>query len=316
MNIVIIGAGGIGGYLASMLGAFHGRHHAHEAHGSSRRLHCVARGAHGRHIQRHGLTLTHEGTEARADRRCRALTASPSMPSFHPDIVLFCVKMTDYESACALLRALKRPTLVLPLQNGVEVTSLLTRDVPHHRIGMGVAHISSFVKEAGVICLNGNLARFSFAVSDKKDEALLDAFIAYGKEASIQCRQVPKDVMARMLWDKFIFLTTFSGLTTLTQQPLGVLRSHPPTWRLFEEGLDEGERVARAYGISFPESPKVTWMKTASSLPASYRASMSLDRERGRPLELPWLSGGLARLAEKKTIPVPIHRMITALLSL
>jgi 2-dehydropantoate 2-reductase len=39
------------------------------------------------------------------------------------------------------------------------------------------------------------------------------------------------------------------------------------------------------------------------------------DLERGRPLELPWLSGAVVRLAKEAGVETPIHRFITAVLS-
>ena len=38
------------------------------------------------------------------------------------------------------------------------------------------------------------------------------------------------------------------------------------------------------------------------------------DLERGRRLELPWLSGALVRIAEEVGVEVPTHRTIVALL--
>jgi 2-dehydropantoate 2-reductase len=43
------------------------------------------------------------------------------------------------------------------------------------------------------------------------------------------------------------------------------------------------------------------------------KSSMLQDLERGRRLELPWLSGALVRLGRELGVPTPTHAFITAL---
>ncbi len=38
------------------------------------------------------------------------------------------------------------------------------------------------------------------------------------------------------------------------------------------------------------------------------------DLERGRPLELPWLSGAVVRIGEETGVETPTHRLIVTLL--
>jgi 2-dehydropantoate 2-reductase len=38
------------------------------------------------------------------------------------------------------------------------------------------------------------------------------------------------------------------------------------------------------------------------------------DLERGRRLELPWLSGAIVRLGEAHGVPTPVHRFIATVL--
>ena len=41
---------------------------------------------------------------------------------------------------------------------------------------------------------------------------------------------------------------------------------------------------------------------------------MLSDLERGRPLELPWLSGAVVRLGADKGVPTPIHEFVATVL--
>ena len=50
-------------------------------------------------------------------------------------------------------------------------------------------------------------------------------------------------------------------------------------------------------------------------LPPNAKSSMLEDLERGRPLELPWLSGAVVRIGAELGVATPIHRFITTVLS-
>jgi 2-dehydropantoate 2-reductase len=49
-------------------------------------------------------------------------------------------------------------------------------------------------------------------------------------------------------------------------------------------------------------------------LPYHAKSSMLEDLERGRRLELPWLSGAVVRLGREAGVPTPIHAFIATVL--
>jgi 2-dehydropantoate 2-reductase len=49
-------------------------------------------------------------------------------------------------------------------------------------------------------------------------------------------------------------------------------------------------------------------------LPAQAKSSMLEDLERGRRLELPWLSGAIVRMGRELDVDTPIHRFISTVL--
>jgi len=50
------------------------------------------------------------------------------------------------------------------------------------------------------------------------------------------------------------------------------------------------------------------------ALPPQAKASMLEDLERGRRIELPWLSGAVVRLGREVGVQTPIHSFITTVL--
>jgi 2-dehydropantoate 2-reductase len=50
------------------------------------------------------------------------------------------------------------------------------------------------------------------------------------------------------------------------------------------------------------------------AFPPDSKSSMLEDLERGRRLELPWLSGAIVRMGEACGVPTPTHAFINAIL--
>jgi 2-dehydropantoate 2-reductase len=58
--------------------------------------------------------------------------------------------------------------------------------------------------------------------------------------------------------------------------------------------------------------PTINQIRT---FPAASKSSMLEDFERGRRLELPWLSGAVVRIGREVGVPTPIHQFITTILT-
>src|SRR5215471_8220723 len=106
MRIVVMGAGGVGGYFGALL---------------SRAGHEVAFVARGRHLaamRERGLLVRSAGREIRIDKP--EATDDPSSLG-QREVVLFTVKLWDTEAAAQAIRPLLgESSVVIPFQNGVE----------------------------------------------------------------------------------------------------------------------------------------------------------------------------------------------------
>jgi 2-dehydropantoate 2-reductase len=72
--------------------------------------------------------------------------------------------------------------------------------------------------------------------------------------------------------------------------------------------------VARAKGVAVPGTIDEDVAVAYKALPPQAKASMLEDLERGRRIELPWLSGAVARIGREVGVPTPIHTFINAVL--
>jgi len=229
--------------------------------------------------------------------------------------VIFAVKLYDTEAAAEATRPLLGPhTGVVTFQNGVDSSDLLARVLgPEHVIG-GVAHIAAVIAEPGVILHTGTMASFVFGELDDTRSERVGALVNALQSAAVEHR-ISGDIQ-RDIWDKMAFLATFAGLTALMRLPIGPIREDAETRAMLREGLSEASAVARATGVRLPDDFVERTLERCDRLPYEMKSSMLQDLERGRRLELPWLSGAIVRLGRELGVATPNHAFITTALKL
>jgi 2-dehydropantoate 2-reductase len=226
--------------------------------------------------------------------------------------VFFTVKLYDTDSALGLLEPLIGPeTVVVPLQNGIESVERIAGAVGRGHVAGGVAYLAAVIAEPGVIRHTAN-QRLSFGELDGarsgRLERLLEACTKAGLEARLSER-IQIDI-----WTKFVWLSMFSGVTAVARLPAGTIREDPDLLVLCQAAAMEGMAVAHAKGISLPHATFADIGPSLHALPPQAKSSLLEDLERGRPLELPWLSGAIVKLGEEVGVPTPTHRFIKTVL--
>jgi 2-dehydropantoate 2-reductase len=104
-------------------------------------------------------------------------------------------------------------------------------------------------------------------------------------------------------------------MTAVTRSNMGVIRSHAGLMAMMDAALDEAMAVGRARGVTFPDKLVEGTMEMVRNFPAGSKSSMLEDLERGRRLELPWLSGAIHRMGREMGVPTPTHTFIANVLA-
>jgi 2-dehydropantoate 2-reductase len=94
-----------------------------------------------------------------------------------------------------------------------------------------------------------------------------------------------------------------------------VIREDPALFEMMMTAIDEVIAVGEARGISFPDNLRESTREQIKNFPAASKSSMLEDLERGRRIELPWLSGAVVRLGKEAGVPTPTHQFITTVLT-
>ncbi len=293
MRIAIMGSGGVGAYVGSRLQA------------AGEDVVFIARGAHLAALQKDGLRLE-----------------SPVHPLYLPtvnavqepamvgpvDLIIFTVKLGDTETAARMLAPMIGPeTRILTLQNGIDSVDLITPHVSGAKVRGGVIYVSAVIDRPGVIRSPGGL-HVIVADAAHGDPVMADFFAACERATALDAK--PSDAITVTLWEKFIALTSLSGTTSLLRASMGQILAHPETRILQRQLVDEAVAVGRAAGQVTRTDLADEIIAKLAAMPYAFRSSMSEDLERGKPLELRWLSGRVHALGLEYGVPTPGHSAV------
>lgn len=296
MRIAVMGTGGVGGYFGAKL--------AKAGHDVA----FVARGAHLAAMREHGLRVESAGGDIVLQNV--AATGDPS--SLAPvDVVMFCVKLWDVEQAAARIAPLvAHGGVVIAFQNGVDSPEILKRVVGDAHVLGGVAYIAASIRVPGVIAHTGSMARLRVGAFDERLADRAEAFVHACTSAGVEAQRAAN--IRQALWEKFVFLTALSGVTALSRQPVGGIRSDPDLRAAFAAAMKETVALARARDVALPDDFLPKQMRALDGLPAEMRSSMQNDLLNGRRLEARWLCGRVAALAEEVGIAAPVNATVYA----
>jgi 2-dehydropantoate 2-reductase len=300
VRIAILGAGAVGGYY----GAYFAR--------AGQAVTFVARGTHLETLRAHGITIR----GPRGDFAAWPESESDTRLVGAVDLVLLAVKTYDNPTALPLLAPLLHDaTIVLTLQNGVDSADETAAVAGRGRVLGGTAYIATALAHPGVIEQTGTHHRVVFGeVFGTRDRvtprvaALRDVFAAAGLEAaSAADARVP-------LWEKFIYLAPFAGLTGAARLPIGPLWSDEATRALFARACAEVERVARAEGVPVAPDVGARILEYVHALPPTTRSSLLIDLQQGRRIEVEALQGSVCRRARAHGVDCPVMDAFYAVL--
>jgi 2-dehydropantoate 2-reductase len=300
MRIVVMGAGGLGGYFGARLSA------------AGNDVAFVARGPHLAAIKESGLVVE----SARGDLHLRDVVATDDPARLAPaDIILFAVKLWDTETAAEAIKPLIGPgTGVISFQNGVHKEAVLAQILGEAAVIGGTAQIGVAIARPGVLTHVGTMAKLIFGEMDGKPSARTQAFYDVCVAAGIDT-ELTDDINLK-LWEKFVFLVGMAGATASMRSRLGPIRANPQARAFLTDLMREAEAVGRALGVALPANYMETRSKAIDALPAQMTASMQVDLSRGNKLEVPWLNGKVVELGAKVGVPTPLNRAVYDVLAL
>jgi 2-dehydropantoate 2-reductase len=228
-----------------------------------------------------------------------------------PDYLILTVKVLTGVDRAALIRPAVGPrTVIVLIQNGVDIEAEIAAAFPDNELLSGLAIVGVGRGAPGKINHQSigslNLGRYPGGGSPAA-ERLAALFNASG----IACKVTDDVVSAR--WQKAVWNATFNPISIMggvldTSVMLGTEDSRS----FIRAAMQEVGAVASAAG--HPLHPKLIDQLIAATrdIPA-YKTSMALDYENGRSMEIEAILGNTVRAARKHGVATPILDTLYAL---
>ena len=292
MRIMVMGSGGLGGYFGGLLAR------------SGADVTFIARRANLHALQERGLTVhSVNGDFALPVQACADPAGLPPA-----DFIVFCVKTYDAAAAAALLQpVVAARTILLTLQNGVDMATDLQATFGRGTVLAGVTRIGSTLSAPGVIeqPTTDRMIEFGSLTGQDHDQVKYVQTLLEG--AGIPTLVSPN--IQRSLWEKLVFIAPFSGLSTLTRLTPAQLLAHESTQALYRSVMQETAAVAQAAAGVAPDIVERTmhYLATAGDPGDS---SMAVDFQRQRRIEVEAINGAVVRHGQRLQVPTPLHQML------
>lgn len=116
----------------------------------------------------------------------------------------------------------------------------------------------------------------------------------------------------KILWTKFVFISSASSFGSLTRLPMAEYRSIPETRAMIIGLMNEVEAVARAQRIDLDKDVVQKSLDFMDNTAPHIKASMQLDVAAGRRTELESMVGVIGRKGRDFNVPTPIADFLYA----
>jgi 2-dehydropantoate 2-reductase len=273
MTVAILGPGAVGGVLAA----------GFVENGVD--VVCIARPATAEVIRFGGLSLQ-QGEKLHTVRpRVETELREPVQ------LLLVTVKAPALDAALERVQA--APQLVVPLLNGIEHMATLRERFPDsHVAGASIGRIEAWLERPGFVVQPTRSVVMTVA-SDAPVELLRRSGVDVHVDGTAEA----------VLWEKLARQAATAALTTITQRPVGELRSDSQWRSRFRTAIDEACAVAAADGVRL--SPDAEW-EIIEGMPPLLTSSTARDIAAGVPSELDAITGAAVRAGRRLGVETPV----------
>jgi 2-dehydropantoate 2-reductase len=297
MKILVLGAGGIGGYFGGRLAA------------AGADVTFLVRPKRAAQLADKGLVI--KSPHGDLQRAVNTVLAEDLKPLY--DLVIFACKAYDLDSAItAITPAIGPHTAILPSLNGLRHIDVLQETFGAARVLGGLAQIAVTLTPGGEIRHLSDFHVLIFGERSGGNSPRCEAFAQICAEACFTSRL--SDNINLELWEKFVFLATLASMTCLMRASVGAIMRADDGETLMRDMLEECRRTATAAGHPPRADVIARYAGLLTERGSGFAASMLRDVERGGPIEGDHIVGDMLRRGKALGVATPLLR--TALCNL
>ena len=285
-RILVLGAGGIGGYFGGRLAE------------TGADVTFLVREGRRKILAEHGLQI--ESPFGDAQLAVKTVVA-PNLAPIYDAVVLTC-KAYDLDTAVAAIAPAVAPAgYVLPFLNGIAHIDVLNQRFGQHRVLGGTAKIQSTRTSNGAIRQFNDWRTLTFGEQSGEMTERVRALAALFAAAKGVEAFAVADIVQRM-WEKLVHLSTAAAMTCLMRANVGEIVRTPNGRELFLDQLRCSAAIAATNGHAPSEDFMKSWEETFSQRDSQYETSMLRDVERGGPTEVEHVLGFMLNKAREANI--------------
>ena len=297
MNICIVGAGAIGGWIGARLALA-----GHE-------VSLVARGDTRSAIDTGGLQLTDMG-----DTRCVAVATADDPSAFGiQDLIVLAVKAPTLPQVARSLEALVGPeTQIVPMLNGVpwwftddplwsvDPDLAVADALPLAQVAGCVVHASCFRSAPNHVIVK-HADKLILGEPSGGPSERIERLRALFENSGIRCEA--SENIRSAIWYKLWGNATLNPMSALTRSTADKLLDEKSIRAMMAEAMDELAVLGAEIGCPIDETADNRMAVTARL--GAFKSSMLQDVEAGRTIELEALLGAPREIAARVGVPTP-----------
>lgn len=277
MRILVVGAGATGGYFGGRL-LQHGRD-----------VTFLVRGPRAAALARDGLVVHSPMGDATLD-------APPTVRAFELnepyDLILLSCKAYGLVAAVTDFAAAVGPqTAILPVLNGMAHLETLDQRFGSEHVLGGRCMIAATLDDNGGVQHLNRTHTLTFGERDGTSTPRLQAITAALSDAGFDARA--SSTIMQDMWDKWVFLATLAGITSLLRASVGNIVAAPggtaATLALFAECCAVAERAGHIVSATTQQHARAILTEANSTL----TASMMRDLQEGHAIEADQIIGDM-----------------------
>ena len=291
MKILIVGAGGIGGYFGAKLMK------------AGADITFLLRDKRHKLIQEQGLTV--ETPKGNFTVQPKSLTADQLEPIY--DLIILAPKAFDLDDSLKSLAKASTQGVLLPFLNGLSHVETLDQLFGKARVMGGVAHVAAMITDTGAVKQLTELNMLTVGPRAPEHEALAKEFIALCKKADFDSAY--SENIDQVLWDKWVFLATLAGMTTLCRGSVGDIVATPYGQELALAMYEECCSIAKASGQAISDGPKSKAVEMLTKVGSPFTASMLRDLLSGQKTEHEHIHGQMISKGEQTGVGCQLLKM-------
>jgi 2-dehydropantoate 2-reductase len=291
VKILILGAGGVGGYFGARL-----------IQAGADVTFLLREKRHAK-IQAEGLVI--ETPKDTFTVKPKAITRDQLKPEY--DLIVLAPKSFDFEDALASLEGASSKGVFLPFLNGLDHIQQLDAKFGKDRVMGGVAQIAATISKTGAVKQLTDLHMLTVGHRSAAHEQIARDFFALCENAGFD--RLYSENIEQSLWDKWVFLASLAGMTTICRGHVGKISAAPWGIESTTSFYAESCAIAAANGFPTKESAQKRSLEMLTNVKSSFAASMLRDLTQGNMTEHEHILGQMIQRGVNKGIPCPLIKL-------